>query len=124
MPIYNLSEPSGALTAVKKQALAQAITEVHCGVTGAKPELVNVYIQEFGDDDVYVAGQTSRQYLVHGLIRAGRDEAGHKAILLGISRRTAEIAGVDEAKVGVAIEDIDASHASEGGKILPQAHQS
>ena len=66
MPLYRLSTPSGSLALVQRAQIAEAITEIHCEVTGAPALFVHVF---FFDAPASGAGP---RHQVHGTIRAGR----------------------------------------------------
>jgi 4-oxalocrotonate tautomerase len=56
MPIVQVNLLAGRPAAVKAE-LAAKITEAVCQVLQARPETVRVLLQEYGDDEWFVAGK-------------------------------------------------------------------
>jgi phenylpyruvate tautomerase PptA (4-oxalocrotonate tautomerase family) len=110
MPLYICSAPADALDDERRRRLAEAITRIHCEVTGAPAMFVHV---------IFDASQ-DRQVSVFGTIRAGRSEETKTLLKSRLAQAVAEAAAIDAAKVGVVTSDVPASWVMEGGAVLPE----
>ncbi len=50
MPLYRCTTPAGTLDDERRQAIARAITTIHCDVTGAPPTFVHVQFFDGPED--------------------------------------------------------------------------
>jgi len=116
MPFYHAIVRPGLLDEAGREAFANDVVDVHCGVTGAPRSFVHVMYTEAGDgrlaDGVNAA--------VNGTIRAGRNDDQKAEITTRLSAALAGHAGVDAASVQAITRDIPASHTMEGGALLPE----
>ena len=115
MPVYTLASKKPLARAACKKA-ADAITDIHCSVTGAPPEFVNV---------VFMHGHHIRNGKALGIIgnvRKGgnrnkeltddlRDQIHH-----GVSQAT----GIAPNQINCTLLGFPASWGMEGGEILPE----
>lgn len=97
----------------QREAVALAITESHCGHTGAPPEFVHV---SFTD---YLGGTTKSTLRIVGNIRAGRPTELKAQLHDDIVQRVADILSVSQDKVRLVLLELPAEWAMEGGEVLP-----
>jgi phenylpyruvate tautomerase PptA (4-oxalocrotonate tautomerase family) len=109
MPLYVCSTPANVLEDAQRQDIAEAITHVHCEVTGAPATFVHVIFDE-----------AKTAYSVFGTIRAGRSEQTKERLRRELARGVANAAGLEAREVGVLTVDVPASWVMEGGALLPE----
>jgi phenylpyruvate tautomerase PptA (4-oxalocrotonate tautomerase family) len=114
MPLYRLSIPSGSLALAQRAQIAEAITEIHCDVTGAPALFVHVF---FFDAPASGAGP---RHQVHGTIRAGRTPKQKQELRNRMRDSVARIAGCAPEDVAVSTSDTPARWVMEGGVLLPE----
>ncbi|GAA6168139.1 tautomerase family protein [Sessilibacter corallicola] len=124
MPLYLCSSPSGSIPQNLKQKISQAITDVHCNVTGAPSTFVHVFF--FEEDKLQVlqnlwGGVSSgAQYQLFGNIRSGRTEETKSTLVNGMCQAVADVLDVELDNVAMATKDIEAKWVMEGGDLLPE----
>ncbi len=116
MPFYHATIRPGLLPPTAREAFANDVVDVHCGVTGAPPSFVHVLVTE-DHDDVLPAGSNA---VVAGTIRAGRTDEQKDEIAERLSSALAGRADVDPASVSTSTRDVQASYTMEGGEVLPE----
>jgi phenylpyruvate tautomerase PptA (4-oxalocrotonate tautomerase family) len=109
MPLYVCSTPANVLEDSQRQGIAEAITRVHCEVTGAPATFVHVIFDE-----------SKTAYSVFGTIRAGRSEPVKERLRREMAQGVAKAAGLEAHDVGVLTVDVPASWVMEGGALLPE----
>lgn len=114
MPLYRLSIPSGSLALAQRAQIAEAITEIHCEVTGAPALFVHVF---FFDAAPSGAGP---RHQVHGTIRAGRTPKQKQELRNRMRDAVARISGCPKEDVAVSTSDTPARWVMEGGVLLPE----
>ena len=114
MPYYRCVVPEGSVPFERRQEVAKAFTDIHCGSTGAPRSFVHVVFDEAPD------ARFAERYFVDGANRAGRPEELKQALLGDLRGAFASIVGVDEAEVGGRITEGPASWSMEGGMVLPE----
>lgn len=116
MPLYICNTRSGALDAAAKQKLAEAITDIHCSVTGAPASFVHaVFFEEapqFPLDD--------KTLYVRGTIRKGRTDEQKQEIEARIRESLVAHGGVAAQDAAAVIRETPASWVLEGGEIMPE----
>jgi phenylpyruvate tautomerase PptA (4-oxalocrotonate tautomerase family) len=110
MPLYICSTPAAALDDTKRRRIAQAITHVHCDLTGAPPAFVHVVFDE----------TPAEHYAVFGTIRAGRSEETKAELRRRVGCAVADSVDVDASRVGVVTSDVPAAWVMEGGAVMPE----
>ncbi|MCG8443128.1 MAG: hypothetical protein MI723_15090 [Caulobacterales bacterium] len=115
MPLYTIASKRPFPEDVRF-SIAQVITDVHCGLTNAPSEFVNV---------VFMTGYHMRRGIVLGLngnVRMGgdRNDALYRQLHEQMHQRVAEAAGLDAPNVMVRLIGVEAHWVMEGGMILPQ----
>lgn len=108
MPLYRCTTSAGTLDDAKRKAIAQAITAIHCEVTGAPPTFVHV---QFFDGP---------EATIHGGIRAGRDAELTQRLVERCVREVGAIAG---ATFSMRTSATNASSILEGGRVFPEPGQ-
>jgi phenylpyruvate tautomerase PptA (4-oxalocrotonate tautomerase family) len=109
MPLYICAAPADVLDDAQRLRIAQAITLIHCEVTGAPATFAHVVFDE-----------SKSEYSVFGTIRAGRSEETKAALRHRMARAVAETVGVGADAVSVFTMDVPASWVMEGGALLPE----
>jgi phenylpyruvate tautomerase PptA (4-oxalocrotonate tautomerase family) len=121
MPQYHCVVQQNRWSAKQKSALAEAITAVHCEVTGAPRHFVHVIFHELSDVDWFTAGEVSHFSIVNAYIRAGRTDQQKADLMSQISRRWSEVTGQPERELVVTVTDLRPEHWMEAGQLMPQA---
>lgn len=119
MPFYQCLVPAGSLSADNRAALAEAITEVHCNVTGAPRGFVNVVFVEYDPTAYFTAGKPNRCSAINGTIRAGRDRETRARLLTELSQAWVSITGQDARQLLIGLNEIDPTSIMEAGLIMP-----
>jgi phenylpyruvate tautomerase PptA (4-oxalocrotonate tautomerase family) len=114
MPLYRVSIPSGSLTVAQRAQIAEAITEIHCDVTGAPALFVHAF---FFDVPASAAGP---RHQVHGSIRAGRTPEQKQSLRDRMRDAVARISGCASDDVAVSTSDVPARWVMEGGVLMPE----
>jgi phenylpyruvate tautomerase PptA (4-oxalocrotonate tautomerase family) len=123
MPLYLCSYPSGAISADKKQSISQAVTDVHCKVTGAPPTFVHVVFfdaEKLAMLQSLWGGESTAEYQLFGNIRSGRTDEVKDRLVSGMRQAVAEVIGVDFSEVEMSTRDVEAKWVMEGGDLLPE----
>ncbi len=116
MPLYICNSSRGTLDAVAKERIANAITDIHCSVTGAPASFVHaVFFEEaphipLGD----------KTLAVRGTIRKGRSDAQKQKIADAIRSALVEHGDVATGQADAHIQETPASWVLEGGEIMPE----
>lgn len=116
MPLYRCLVAPGLTTFEQRARIAQAITRIHCDVTGGLPGFVHAFFREDAKGEL----PAGRQALVFGGIRAGRSPAQKAQLVSEMQGEIAEIIQRSEDAVLVATADIPARWVMEGGDLLPE----
>ena len=125
MPFYRCLIPTGSLSFEQRREIAIAFTDVHCGISAAPRNFVNVVFLEVSDGgeiaDSHGRGvlKYDTPYFIAGGNRAGRPPEMKEQILGGLIEKFSEIAEVPRDQVSGHISEAPASWTMEAGKILP-----
>ena len=114
MPYYRCVVPKDALPFEQRKRVAQAFTDVHCGMTGAPRDFVHV---AFFDDD---GQEFAEPYFIDGGNRAGRPAELKERLLGELMRAFRDVTGVAAGQLGGRITEGPASWSMEGGHVLPE----
>ncbi len=114
MPLYRCTVPAGTIPTDQRAAIAAAVTEIHCDVTGAPDTFVHVFFF-----DVPAADEPPRHRL-HGSIRAGRTDAQKEELHARLRDAIVRITAASDADVSVTSNDVPAKWIMEGGMLLPE----
>ncbi len=116
MPLYICNTKKGAVSNQAKAAIASAITDIHCEVTGAPAKFVHTAF--FEDDPRFPLGTAKAG--VFGNIRRGRTDEQKAQICDAIQQAFSTHAGVAPEDAQVLIGDTPASWVMEGGDVMPE----
>ena len=116
MPLYRTLTRPGLLTLEQREAFANDVVDVHCGITGAPRSFVHVLYAE-DDEGRLDEGQNA---LVFGTIRHGRNDEQKQAIASQLTEALAGHADIEPSTITAVSMDINASYTMEGGKLLPE----
>ncbi|OBA79918.1 hypothetical protein A9W99_17495 [Mycobacterium sp. 1164966.3] len=119
MPFYQCLVAAGSLSSDKRAAIAEAITDVHCRVTGAPRGFVNVVFTEYDPSAYFTAGKPNRCSAINGTIRAGRDRETRARLLTELSQAWVSITGQDARALLIGLSEIDPTSIMEAGLIMP-----
>ena len=120
MPAYECLTTKGTLNESQRQSLAESITTIHTEETGAPASFVHVTFPELEVGHAFTAGKRATPAVIRGNIRAGRPQATRHTMLRRIFEAYTALTGADAMAVVVALIDVPASWAMEGGQILPE----
>lgn len=124
MPLYLCASKSGAIPETLKQRISQAVTDVHCHVTGAPPTFVHVFFFEADQlgllQSLWEGEDSSAPYQLFGNIRSGRTDEVKTALVAGMRQAVAELLEAELSEVVMATKDIEAKWVMEGGDLLPE----
>jgi len=120
MPVYQCVVPPDTLTQAQRSGVAEALTNIHCEVTGAPAEFVNVIFNDLAPDSAFTAGKPAKTAIVAGNIRAGRPPEVRLQLLERISDAWMEITGWAKEDLVVSVADVPASWVMEKGLIMPE----
>ena len=116
MPLYICNSTQGALDPTGRERIANAITRIHCEVTGAPALFVHVVFFE----EAPQFPLADKTLFVRGTIRKGRSDEQKDRIADAIRASLAEIAGVEVQHADAQIRETPASWVLEGGEIMPE----
>jgi len=116
MPLYICNTRSGALDAAAKKKVAEAITNIHCSVTGAPASFVHAVF--FEESPLFPLQE--KVLFVRGTIRKGRSDEQKNEIAESIRASLVEHGGVEAALTCAQIRETPASWVLEGGEIMPE----
>lgn len=124
MPLYICASKSGVIPNELKKSIANAITDVHCHVTGAPSTFVHVF---FFDDDnlgmlhgLWEGESSDAPYRLFGNIRSGRTDETKTALVAGMRQSVAEVLETELSQVVMSTKDVQAKWVMEGGDLLPE----
>lgn len=117
MPYYRCIVPEDSVDLDKRQEVATAFTDIHCGSTGAPRTFVHVEFVETADG---ADSDFDTPYYIDGGNRAGRSEEVKKKLLSDLTGAFVSITGVSANVVSGRITESPASWAMEGGHVLPE----
>lgn len=126
MPFYRCLIPEGSLTYEQRRLIATAFTDVHCGISAAPRNFVQVVFLEVGVGaeiaDSHGQGfvQYDTPYFIAGGNRGGRPVEMKQRILAGLLERFCEIAQISPDEISGKISEAPASWTMEAGQILPE----
>ena len=119
MPYYKCIVPEGSVEFEKRQAVAKAFTDIHCGNTGAPRVFVHCEFIEYpeGGSTGY---DSDAPYYMDGGNRAGRPEEVKQKLLSDLTAAFVEITGISPDDIDGRITEGKASQTMEGGLVLPE----
>ena len=120
MPFYTCYTSQDALSAGQKAHVAQEITRIHVGHTGAPRGFVRVLFQEAATGDCYTGGEVADFGMIRGVIRAGRTAQTKEALLRDLWELLQTVTGLGDDELLVSVQENPAGNAMEGGEVLPE----
>jgi phenylpyruvate tautomerase PptA (4-oxalocrotonate tautomerase family) len=126
MPFYRCLIPKDSLSFEQRRKIAKAFTDVHCGLSAAPRNFVNVVFLEIsgGGEIADSHGQGfltyDTPYFIAGGNRAGRPPELKQQILDGLIEKFSQIAGVPGGQISGHISEAPSSWTMEAGRILPE----
>ena len=116
MPLYICNAKKDALDAAARTQSANAITNIHCSVTGAPASFVHaVFFEEASQFPL-----EDKTLIVRGTIRKGRSEDQKNQIAESIKASLVEFGQVESQQAEALIRETPASWVLEGGEIMPE----
>ncbi len=116
MPFYHAHVRPGLLDLEGRAAFSGDVVDIHCGVTGAPPSFVHLFVTEDTDGRL----PDGVDGAINGTIRAGRDDEQKAEIHERMAAALADRAGVAASSITASTRDIQASYTMEGGVLLPE----
>ena len=113
MPYYRWSVPKDSVPYEQRAAVALAVTDIHCGGTGAPRSFVHVEFDESRSD-------YETRYFLDGFNRAGRSDEVKSKLLSDLVASFSEITGAPAEEVAGRIHEGPAKWTMEGGMVLPE----
>jgi phenylpyruvate tautomerase PptA (4-oxalocrotonate tautomerase family) len=121
MPIYSVEIAAGDLTKEQKQELAVAIPDVHHKVTGAGPDLVNVFFYEVDTANRFQGGKPAAMTpVIHCHIRAGKSDLEQRALVSALNDEWSRVTGGARNDLIIAVEAWQARTTMENGRFVPE----
>lgn len=114
MPLYRFITPIAATTPDRRAAIAAAVTQMHCDLTGAPPTFVHVFFTESADTN------SATPHLLHAVHRAGRSDETKAELLSKARHAYATILDIDPEDVTARLDETPAKWIMEGGVVLPE----
>lgn len=114
MPVYTILSKK-KIESARKRATVEAITNTHCGMTGAPTEFVNVvFMTGYGLKDGYEA-------VLLGNVRKGgnRTDSTLQELQNGIHQAVIEALQLPRTKVNIEFSGFEPTWGWEGGAVLP-----
>jgi phenylpyruvate tautomerase PptA (4-oxalocrotonate tautomerase family) len=120
MPLYEILTTKGTLDVNKREKLAAHIVKVHTEETGSPADFVQVIFPELPAAHSYTAGSVATPHIIRAQIRAGRPITVRHAIIKRLFDFYSELTGADAMEIVIAVMDVPAQWAMEGGMIMPE----
>jgi phenylpyruvate tautomerase PptA (4-oxalocrotonate tautomerase family) len=119
MPIYQCYSPKGLLTGSAKAKIADEMTSMYCGATGALPSWVKVLFHELPEGECFAGGKPASQSLILAINRHGRDLELRRAMLRQLSEIWTRNSGQPLADLWISVTEIDPTNVLEAGLFIP-----
>lgn len=120
MPYYRIVSEQGRIDEAAKQKLAVRITDIHLEHAGGLRQFVTVVFEDYGKGGAFKNDKPASPILVGGTIRAGRDNNQKAKMLHDLSDLLKDMTDVTDHDLIVALEDVPAKNAMEGGHVMPE----
>ena len=120
MPYYSVTAITGRFSPDQKARLAEAVTDIHCNVTGAPRFLVTLVFNEVAVGDCFIGGKGLKfdNVLVHGHVEGGYSCEIKKHLVADLLHAVALIGETDRSAVQIYITDVPAQQIAEWGQVL------
>ena len=115
MPSYRWIVPRDSVPFEKRQEVARACTDIHCGSTNAPRSFVHVTFHEYDDESEFAT-----PYYLDAGNRAGRPEEVKRKLMSDLLGTFSEINGLSPELVTGRLSEGPGRWSMEGGKVLPE----
>jgi len=119
MPFFVVESHVG-LSAEIKARLAGEITRLVHDIIESELDLISVMFHDLPPDSIYRAGKSTKEAILLGYIRKGRKLETVQRLALSISKSWAEITGMSENEIEIAIAEYPAEVTFRYGARLPE----
>lgn len=119
MPVYAWTTQEGTFSQDQKKSLAKAVTDIHCGATGAPRNFVRIIFNTYPEGNGFLAEMRSATVFLLCHIRAGRTMETKHSMLKQLSDAAVKIGGISSDALAIILEEIPAGHGMEFGLVLP-----
>jgi phenylpyruvate tautomerase PptA (4-oxalocrotonate tautomerase family) len=119
MPVYQFYSPKGLLTQSAKTQIAEELTTMYSKETGALPSWVKVLFHEISEGDSYTGGKPTKQSLILGINRHGRDLESRRATLRQLSQIWTRATGQPEDDLWISVTETDHTNEMDAGLFIP-----
>ena len=120
MPIYQCVAPEGAINHGLRGELARELTRIHCEITGAAPEFVQVVFLDLPAGAAFVNGGKSAMTNIVGYMRAGRPPEMREQLLQRINLAWSQLTSIPSAQLKITLFDVPANWIMQGGHMMPE----
>lgn len=120
MPFYTCVHKEGILSNEAKRSIAQGITDIHCGLTGAPRHFVHVMFQAYTASNCFSGGEDSGVANIRGSVRAGRSQEIKESMMKQFTALwLKECPTTQLGEIVVSLAEVPGSNVMEGGILLP-----
>ncbi len=119
MPVYTWTAQEGTFSADQKKSLANAVTDIHCGATGAPRSFVRIIFNAYPEGSGFLAETPSATVFLLCHIRAGRTMETKHSMLKQLNDAAVKIGGISSDALAIILEEIPTGNGMEFGLILP-----
>ena len=119
MPVYAWTSQEGTFSQDQKNSLARAVTDIHCGATGAPRNFVRVIFNTYQEGSGFLAETPSATVFLLCYIRAGRNMETKHSMLKQLNDAAVKIGGISSDALAIILEEIPTGNGMEFGVILP-----
>ena len=119
MPVYAWTTQEGTFSQDQIKSLAKAVTDIHCGATGAPRNFVRIIFNTYPEGNGFQAEMRSATVFLLCHIRAGRTMETKHSMLKQLSDAAVKIGGISSDALAIILEEIPAGHGMEFGLVLP-----
>jgi phenylpyruvate tautomerase PptA (4-oxalocrotonate tautomerase family) len=123
MPVYQCLSPEGAISPGLCAELAKELTRIHCEVTGAAPDFVQVIFVALPEGTAFLNGRTSPMTNIAGYIRAGRPREIREQLFNRINAAWTRLTGFPPALLKITLFDVPANWIMQDGVMMPDIGQ-
>jgi phenylpyruvate tautomerase PptA (4-oxalocrotonate tautomerase family) len=119
MPVYVWTSQQGTFSEGQKTLLAKAVTDIHCGATGAPRNFVRIIFNSYPEGNGFVAETPSATVFLLCHVRAGRTMETKQSMLKKLNDAAVKIGGISSDALAIILQEIPTGSGMEFGLILP-----
>ena len=119
MPVYVWTSQQGTFSEGQKTLLAKAVTDIHCGATGAPRNFVRIIFNSYPEGNGFVAETPSATVFLLCHVRAGRTMETKQSMLKKLNDAAVKIGGISSDALAIVLQEIPTGSGMEFGLILP-----